>query len=104
MLSKYLTRSAERKLHVYRSRKGPSIFFIWDFGHLGIAHFIGTSIWDASYKSGLRTKWCGNMNAEASILSILPSLVTFVGLTLFLLRKSKMGEMVDENRDDSVCM
>lgn len=68
--------------------------------HLGIAHFIGTSIWDASYKSGLRTKWCGNMNAEASILSILPSLVTLVGLTLFLLRKSKMGETVDENRDE----
>lgn len=68
--------------------------------HLGIAHFISTSIWDASYKSGLRTKWCGNMNAEASILSILPSLVTLVGLTLFLLRKSKMGETVDENRDE----
>ena len=64
--------------------------------HLGIAHFICTSIWDASYKSGLGTKWCGNMNAEASILSILPSLVTLVGLTLFLLRKSKKGEMVDE--------
>ncbi|WP_183164221.1 hypothetical protein [Absicoccus porci] len=40
------------------------------------------------------------MNAEASILSILPSLVTLVGLTLFLLRKSKMGETVDENRDE----
>lgn len=43
-----------------------------------------------------------NVNAAASILSILPSLVILLGLTLFLLRRSKMEAIVSTNQDDFV--
>ena len=43
-----------------------------------------------------------NVNAATSILSILPSLVVLLGLTLFLLRKSKMEALVEEKREDGV--
>ena len=43
-----------------------------------------------------------NVNAATSILSILPSLVILLGLTLFLLRKSKMEALVEEKREDGV--
>jgi hypothetical protein len=43
-----------------------------------------------------------NVNAVSSILSILPSLVILLGLTLFLLRRSKMEAIVSTNQDDFV--
>lgn len=43
-----------------------------------------------------------NVNAATSILSILPSLVVLLGLTLFLLRRSKMEAIVEEKREDGV--
>ena len=43
-----------------------------------------------------------NVNAAASILSILPSLVILLGLTLFLLRKSKMEELVEERQESGI--
>lgn len=43
-----------------------------------------------------------NVNAAASILSILPSLVILLGLTLFLLRKSKMEELVEERQEGGI--
>jgi membrane protease YdiL (CAAX protease family) len=43
-----------------------------------------------------------NVNAVSSILSILPSLVILLGLTLFLLRKSKMEELVEERQESGI--
>ncbi|MBM6991411.1 MAG: CPBP family intramembrane metalloprotease [Mobilibacterium timonense] len=43
-----------------------------------------------------------NVNAAASILSILPSIIILLGLTFFFLRRSKMEEMIEENHEGGI--